>query len=108
MENAITKEISDRQTAISNESSARSEAIANEQTTRASEDAKLQQQISANKTKLDQLVVDSLTSSDPSKALSANQGKVLNDNFKNYYTKTEVSQLIDSQTIFYGDSVPIN
>ena len=109
IENAIAKEVSDRQTAISNELSARLEAIANEQTARASEDAKLQQQINANKAEVDQLVVDSLTSSDKTKALSANQGRVLNDKFKNYYTKTEVDQLVvDTQAIFYGDSVPVN
>ena len=46
LENAITKEISDRQTAISNESSARIEAISNEQTIRATTDTALNESIS--------------------------------------------------------------
>ena len=41
-------------------------------------------------------IIDNLTSYDTDKALSANQGRELNDNFKNYYDKTEVNDLLDN------------
>lgn len=41
-------------------------------------------------------IIDNLTSYNTDKALSANQGRELNDNFKNYYDKTEVNDLLDN------------
>lgn len=41
-------------------------------------------------------VIDNLTSYETDKALSANQGRELNDTFKNYYNKTEVNDLLDN------------
>ena len=135
LDNKITAEASARESAITNvqnlitaEQTARTNedaklqqqintnktSIESETTTRISEDAKLQQQITDNKAAVDQLVVDNLTSSDKTKALSANQGRVLNNTFGNYYNKSEVDQLVvDTQSVFYGDgadslTVPIN
>ena len=74
------QEIEERKTA-DNELTSKLES---ESSTRTTEDNKLQQQITTNKTEQD-------------------------NKFKNYYNKTEVDQLVvDTQAIFYGDSVPVN
>lgn len=75
---------------ISGETEARLNADSELAETISSEDAKLQQQITNNKAAVDQLVVDNLTSSDPSKALSANQGRVLNN------SKVNISDIKDN------------
>ena len=77
---------------ISEETEARLNADSELAETISNEDSKLQQQINANKAELDNLVVDNLTSSDTNKALSANQGRVLNEN------KVNISDIKDNLT----------
>lgn len=44
-------------------------------------------------------VVDNLTSTETQKPLSANQGKVLNEKFEDYYDKTEIDDINNNTTI---------